>query len=382
MLSKINELATIQNREKIIKCAGEICSLAMGSNVFAQSLKSEPDDHCYTARKEPIHMAAQSFMQATAQVAERYNQQSQDRLLKAAADLNAATENAMKLQPKLDAINALVEAVKQAAASSTQLVAPLMVAIRSNYDPITANKLNIENQALQKSIPNMIKAASEVTDAPTSSLAQQALIAAAEDFIDPAFKTMVVSKTAQPTIVDQSAKLMLENATDKLGSALNKLQDAAQIASEVFETTPAETACEIDLSCRDDSQKLEDLATWQKEIESSVQKVKNATQKINDEDFEPVGNFEDAAKRLEDSAQDTIHAAGNLMEESRTQIHDVILAASQYSTEYENLVDAGLNVAAHTSGQDRVDIVHQINNIAKVIQRHLGSEISFVTYLS
>ena len=267
LLSKTGELASIQDREKLIECVRGISTLAIGPNGLVHSLKSEADDARNTARKERLHMAVRSVMQATTQVveaaksvAERNNQQSQDRLAQAAGDLNAATENAIKLQQKRDAVNALVEAVKQAAASSTQLVAPVKVSIKSNDNPVTANKLNIENQALQKSVPNMIKAAREVTDAPDSSSAQQALISAAEDFIGPAHKTIAASKTAQPTISDQSAKLMLKNATDKLASALNNLQDAAQTATEVCETTPIETACDIVASCRDDLQKIEDQA--------------------------------------------------------------------------------------------------------------------------
>ena len=267
LLAKTGQLADIQDREQLIDCVRGISTLAIGPNGLVHSLKSEADDASNTARKERLHMAVRSIMQATTQVveaaksvAERNNQQSQDRLAQAAGDLNAATENAIKLQQKRDAVNALVEAVKQAAASSTQLVAPVKVSIKSNDNPVTANKLNIENQALQKSVPAMIKAAREVIDAPDSSSAQQALISAAEDFIAPAHKTIAASKTAQPTISDQSAKLMLKNATDKLASALNNLQDAAQTATEVCETTPIETACDIVASCRDDLNKIQDLA--------------------------------------------------------------------------------------------------------------------------
>ena len=99
-----------------------------------------------------------------------------------------------------------------------------------------------------------------------------------------------------------------------------------------------------------------------------MHKVKKAGWKVNDEDYQPVGNFKDAAKRLKDSAKDTNQAAGNLVGALRGQVHDVVLAASEYTTDYENLVDAGLNVAAHSSGQDRADVVQQMNNVAKVIK--------------
>ena len=97
MLSKTGELASIQDREKLIECVRGISTLAIGPNGLVHSLKSEADDARNTARKERLHMAVRSVMQATTQVveaaksvAERNNQQSQDRLAQAAGDLNAA----------------------------------------------------------------------------------------------------------------------------------------------------------------------------------------------------------------------------------------------------------------------------------------------------
>ena len=39
-------------------------------------------------------------------------------------------------------------------------------------------------------------------------------------------KTIIASKTAQPTISNQYAKLMLKNATDKLANSLNNLKES------------------------------------------------------------------------------------------------------------------------------------------------------------
>ena len=62
----------------------------------------------------------------------KYNKNIQNRLAQAADDLSAATENAIKLQQKREAMDSLIDAVKQAAASATQLAAPVKAHVTKN----------------------------------------------------------------------------------------------------------------------------------------------------------------------------------------------------------------------------------------------------------
>ena len=74
------------------------------------------------------------------------------------------------------------------------------------------------------------------------------------------YKAVTASKTAQPTITDPPAKLMLRNATDKLQLALSNLADASAKAADVCETSPLESACDKVKAAKDELTQLAELA--------------------------------------------------------------------------------------------------------------------------
>ena len=513
LLMATQQLSGISDREELIQCVRSISTIAIGPQGLVHALNADADDAQSQARRDRLNMAVRSVMAATASVveaaksvAERQNAASKEKLAAAAGELGQATENAVRLQQKKEALQNLLDAVKQAAGAATQFVAPAKVSIQFNTNPNTANQLNIENQALKKHVPSIIRAARDCTEQPDSSTNQQALIKTAEDFAAAAHRTIGASRTAQPTIEDHNAKLMLKGATDKLAAALNALQTATHAAGEVFESSPLETACDMVASAREDLKKMEEQAAkgqlranpgddrqaaaqqlstqvkttcsvvpqlltcaaqtddsalnsaamsaanavqglkeavrssaatgardeqlctvqagsavvgsihelllnardgmnardsagnrqklygvakdltlalndmlnclpGQKEIETSMQRVKKAQERqkqFNEGAISSKGNFHDAAESLKIAAEDTNQAAGNLVGASRGEVRDIVLASSELANDYDSLVDAGLNVAAHTApGPDRQDVLHEMSQVAKASNKLL-----------
>ena len=267
LVFKTGELSKISDREELISAVRQISTSAIGPGGLVHLLKSDADDAKDKARQEKLHQAVRSVMQATTHVveaakavAERNNSESNSRLAVAADELQNAAESAIRLREKRNAIGALTEAARQAAAAATQLVAPVRVSIAHNSNPIVANGLNLQNKALQREVPSLVRATRIVTENPDNSSAQQALVNVAEQFLEPAHKTVTASKTAQPTLSDQPAKLMLKNATDKLALALTNLSNATQKAADVCESSPIEIACEKVKACKDELEQLEESA--------------------------------------------------------------------------------------------------------------------------
>lgn len=204
--------------------------------------------------------ATTHVVEAAKSVAERNNSDSQNKLANAADELQNAADSAIRLREKRAAVSQLTDAAKQAATAATQLVAPVRVSIAQNSNPIVANALKVQSKGLQGHVPSLIRAARVVSENPDNSSAQQALINVADQFVEPGHKVVTASKTAQPTITDPPAKLMLRNATDKLQVALSNLADASAKASDVCETSPLESACDKVKSARDELNQLEELA--------------------------------------------------------------------------------------------------------------------------
>ena len=267
LLAKTGELSQIRDREELISAVRQISTSAIGPGGLVHLLKSDADDAKDKARQEKLHAAVRQVMAATTHVveaakavAERKNDESNSRLQNAADELANAAENAIRLRERRNAINALGEAARQAATAATQLVAPVRVSIAHNSNPVVANALTVQNKALQRQVPALVRATRVVAENPDNSSAQQALVNVAEQFLEPGQRTIQASKTAQPTIVDQPAKLMLKNATDKLQLALANLATAAGAAADVCESSPLEAACEKVAKCRDELAQLEDAA--------------------------------------------------------------------------------------------------------------------------
>ena len=49
---------------------------------------------------------------------------------------------------------------------------------------------------------------------------------------------------------------------------------------------------------------------------------------------------------------------------SRGDVNDVVLASSEYAKDFDNLVSAGMQVAAHTSGADRAEVIEEMKTVS------------------
>lgn len=249
LLAKTGTLATIDDPEELIIAVKDISQSTVSSGGLVHALKLEGDSASDRAKQERLHAAAKSVMLATQGVVQAArsihdNQNGPGQLANAARELQSATESAIQLREKRAAAINLCNASKQAATAATQMIAPVRVSGSHNSNPIQANNLNIQNKALQKQVPALVKATRALEEKQENSTALQALIDAAKDFVEPAQKTVRGSKSAQPTVSDSSAKAMLRNASEKLALAVNSLTATTQRAADVCETSPLDTACD------------------------------------------------------------------------------------------------------------------------------------------
>ena len=170
---------------------------------------------------------------------------SQEALKRAAENLRTTTDAAVRTTIKRKMIKRLENASKHAAATATQCIAASQGAGGHNSNPTAQDELMDSCKAVADVIPRLVEGVKMSMQSPDSAMAQLNLINNAELFIDPTARLTSSTRSAIPTVNDQSSSLQLSNSSKQLDNAVKDLKNCISKAHQVCGSLEMEASADL-----------------------------------------------------------------------------------------------------------------------------------------
>merc|ERR550532_2697849 len=215
--------------------------LAQATAELIQAIKGDAESQTDSDLQKRLLSAAKALADATADMVEAAkkcaaspgNETSQEQLKRAADHIRATTSEAVGATIKRKMIKRLENSSKHAAATATQCIAASQGAGSHNTSNTTQDQLMESCKAVADVIPKMVEGVKYSMQNPSSAMAQLNLINNAERFLQPSLRLAQSTKSALPTVDNQSASLQLSNSSKQMENALKDLKNCVSRAQQV-----------------------------------------------------------------------------------------------------------------------------------------------------
>jgi len=227
--------------------------LAQATAELIQAIKGEAEGQSDSDLQKRLLSAAKALADATADMVEAAkscasspnNESSQDLLKRAADHLRATTSEAVGTTIKRKMIKRLENSSKHAAATATQCIAASQGAGSHNTSHSTQDELMESCKAVADVIPKLVEGVKYSMQNPNSAMAQLNLINNAERFLDPAARLTGTTKSALPTVDNQSASIQLQNSSKQMENALKELKSCINKAHAACGSLEMEASADL-----------------------------------------------------------------------------------------------------------------------------------------
>merc|ERR1719412_1739917 len=187
--------------------------LAQSTAELIQAIKGEAETQSDSELQKRLLTAAKELADATARMVEAAkscassptDRDSQDALKRAAENLRNTTHIAVSTTMKRKMIKRLENASKHAAATATQCIAASQGAGSHNTNHTTQDQLMESCKAVADVIPRLVEGVRMSVQNSESAMAQLNLINNAEQFLVPSIRLAQSTKSALPSVDNQSA---------------------------------------------------------------------------------------------------------------------------------------------------------------------------------
>ena len=173
------------------------------------------------------------------------NESSQEQLKRAADHIRATTSEAVGATIKRKMIKRLENSSKHAAATATQCIAASQGAGSHNTSHASQDELMESCKSVADVIPKLVEGVKYSMQNPNSAMAQLNLINNAERFLSPASSLTRSTKSALPTVENQSASIQLQNASKQLDNALKELNSCIKKAHSACGSLEMEASADL-----------------------------------------------------------------------------------------------------------------------------------------
>lgn len=244
------ELETIiTSTDRLISYSGSANEMVRQAKVLAEAtthlvshIRGEADDQRDTEDRDKLLGAARKVANATTSMIEAakltavspQTAEHQIALRAAAEDLQSATKDATAAQLRRRALLRLEQAARNTAASATQTIAAANASEPSNKNPQSVQGLSVRCQETAEFVPPMIAAVRQSQANPDDELVQTELLRVSSEMLNPAGQLIQSSRSAVPTVTDQSASMHLSNTTQQLSENLSELRTCVTIFQEML----------------------------------------------------------------------------------------------------------------------------------------------------
>ncbi|XP_061734573.1 talin-2a isoform X1 [Nerophis ophidion] len=172
----------------------------------------------------------------------------------------------------------------------------------------------------------------------------------------------VAASTADP----KGAAAMLDSARDVMEGSALLIQEAKQALISPGDAESQQRLAQVAKAVSHSLNNCVNCLPGQKDVDMALKSIGEASKKLLIDSIPPASKtFQEAQSELNQTAADLNQSAGEVVHASRSSSSQLAVASGKFSEDFDEFLDAGIEMAGHTQKKDdQVQVISNLKNIS------------------
>uniref|UniRef100_A0A674DRQ9 Talin 2 n=1 Tax=Salmo trutta TaxID=8032 RepID=A0A674DRQ9_SALTR len=172
----------------------------------------------------------------------------------------------------------------------------------------------------------------------------------------------VAANTKEP----QSAAAMLDSAQYVIQGSAMLIHEAHQALVSPGDAESQQRLAQVAKAVSHSLNNCVNCLPGQKDVDMALRSIGEASKKLLVDTLHPCSkSFQDAQSELNHTAAELNHSAGDVVHSSRGTSSQLAVASGKFSEDFDEFLDAGVEMAGHTQSQeDQITVIGNLKNIS------------------
>uniref|UniRef100_A0A8C8FMP5 Talin 2 n=1 Tax=Oncorhynchus tshawytscha TaxID=74940 RepID=A0A8C8FMP5_ONCTS len=172
----------------------------------------------------------------------------------------------------------------------------------------------------------------------------------------------VAASTKEP----QSAAAMLDSAQYVMEGSAMLIHEAHQALVSPGDAESQQRLAQVAKAVSHSLNNCVNCLPGQKDVDMALRSIGEASKKLLVDTLPPCSkSFQDAQSELNHTAAELNHSAGDVVHSSRGTSSQLAVASGKFSEDFDEFLDAGIEMAGHTQSQeDQITVIGNLKNIS------------------
>ncbi|KAJ8412908.1 hypothetical protein AAFF_G00104900 [Aldrovandia affinis] len=172
----------------------------------------------------------------------------------------------------------------------------------------------------------------------------------------------VAASTTDP----QAAAAMLDSARDVMEGSAMLIHEAKQALVSPGDAESQQRLAQVAKAVSHSLNNCVNCLPGQKDVDMALKSIGEASKKLLVENLPPcTKSFQEAQSELNQTAAGLNHSAGEVVHASRGTSSQLAVASGQFSEDFDEFLDAGIEMAGHTQcKEDQIQVIGNLKNIS------------------
>uniref|UniRef100_A0A3Q3VW09 Uncharacterized protein n=1 Tax=Mola mola TaxID=94237 RepID=A0A3Q3VW09_MOLML len=171
---------------------------------------------------------------------------------------------------------------------------------------------------------------------------------------------------AAATTDPNAAAAMLDSARDVMEGSVLLIHEAKQALISPGDAESQQRLAQVAKAVSHSLKNCVNCLPGQKDVDLALKSIGEASKKLLIETIPPASkSFQEAQSELNQTAADLNHSAGEVVHASRGSSSQLAMASGKFSQDFDEFLDAGIEMAGHTQKKDdQVQVIGNLKNIS------------------
>ncbi|XP_023187848.1 talin-2 isoform X1 [Xiphophorus maculatus] len=171
---------------------------------------------------------------------------------------------------------------------------------------------------------------------------------------------------AASTMDPKAAAAMLDSARDVMEGSALLIHEAKQALMSDGDAESQQRLAQVAKAVSHSLNNCVNCLPGQKDVDMALKSIGEASKKLLIETIPPASkSFQEAQNDLTQTAADLNHSAGEVVHASRSSSNQLASASGKFSQDFDEFLDAGIEMAGHTQKKDdQVQVIGNLKNIS------------------
>ncbi|XP_036431973.1 LOW QUALITY PROTEIN: talin-2 [Colossoma macropomum] len=168
------------------------------------------------------------------------------------------------------------------------------------------------------------------------------------------------------TVERQSAAAMLDSASHVMEGSAMLIHEAHQALVSPGDAESQQRLAQVAKAVSHSLNNCVNCLPGQKDVDMALRSIGEASKKLLVENLPPCSkSFQEAQTELNHTAAELNHSAGEVVHSSRGTSSQLAVASGKFSRDFDEFLDAGIEMAGHTqSKDDQIQVIGNLKNIS------------------